>query len=58
MEMYDSPQSLDKYLNVNLTCNCGRTHYAPIKAVRIGPGAIESLPDYVKAGGYARPYIL
>lgn len=58
MKMYHTPQSVEKYLNVHLECNCGRTHYVPIKAVKIGQGAIESVPTYVKQFGYKRPYII
>lgn len=58
MKMYDIPQDVSAYLNVRLECGCGRTHYAPIKAVDIGAGALERLPDYVKKYGYEKPYIL
>ena len=58
MKMYDSPQSVDKYLNVKLECECGMTHYAPIKAVDISSGALNRLPGYVERFGYHRPYIL
>lgn len=58
MKMYDSPQAVEKYLNVELECDCGRTHYAPIKACTIGPGALDSIVDYVRDYGYKKPYIL
>ena len=58
MKMYDKPQELSKYLNVELQCDCGRTHYVPIKGVEIGAGAIERLPHYVKSLGYAHPLVL
>lgn len=58
MKMYDAPQSVDKYLNVKLECSCGRTHYAPIKHINISSGAINTLPDYVREGGYKKPYML
>ena len=58
MKMYDTTQSIEKYLNVELECSCGRTHYAPIKAVNIGPGALASIPGYVRDFGYTKPYIL
>lgn len=58
MKMYETTQSVDKYLNVELECDCGRTHYAPIKAINIGSGALNSLPDYVKKFGYNYAYIL
>lgn len=58
MKMYESAQSVEKYLNVELECSCGRTHFAPIKAMRIGQDAINSLPEYMKQFGYSKPYIL
>ena len=58
MKMYATTQPVEKYLNVKLECDCGRTHYAPIKAVDIRRGAINALPEYMHRFGYARPYIL
>lgn len=58
MKMYETTQEVGKYLNVKLECSCGRTHYAPIKAVDIRSGAINDLPDFVKKSGYSFPYIL
>ena len=56
--MYDTPQPVSAYLNQPLKCTCGRTHYVPIKAVQIRPGAIQATPELVKKYGYQRPYIL
>lgn len=58
MKMYETTQSVEKYLNVELECDCGRTHYAPIKAIDIKSGAINDLPGYVKDLGYSYPYII
>lgn len=58
MKMYDTTQSVEKYLNVELECDCGRTHYAPIKACAIGPGALDRIVDFVREYGYEKPYIL
>lgn len=58
MKFYENVQSVDKYLNVPLECSCGRTHFAPIKDVNIGKGAIASVPDYMKKYGYKMAYIL
>lgn len=58
MKMYETTQTIDKYLNVKLECSCGRTHYAPIRAVNISRGALASLPGYVQSFGYRKPYIL
>lgn len=58
MKMYETTQSVEKYLNVELECDCGRTHFAPIKAMNVSSGAINSLPKYVREFGYSHPYIL
>lgn len=58
MKMYDLPQPVEKYLNVELECDCGLTHYAPVKAVKTGSGALASLPGYVRDFGYHRPYLI
>ena len=58
MKMYETTQSVEKYLNVELECDCGRTHYAPVKAIDVRKGAINSLPEHVKSAGYTRPYII
>lgn len=58
MKMYDKPQALENYLDCQLECSCGRTHYVPIKGVLVEAGAIEKLPCFVKEYGYRRPYII
>lgn len=58
VKMYDSPQPLEMYLNKPLECSCGRTHFAPIKAVRIGPDVLDELPEYVRKYGYSHPLIV
>ena len=56
--MFATPQPVEKYLNVELTCDCGLTHYAPIRAVRTGSGVLACLPEYVRDFGYHRPYLI
>ena len=58
MKMYTETQPVEKYLNQQLECSCGRTHYAPIRAIKIGPDALMTLPNYVERFGYRKPYIL
>ena len=58
MKMYKEPQTLENYLDLELECDCGRTHYVPIKGVEVSAGAINTLPDYVEKYGYKRPYII
>ena len=58
MELYASPHPLGDYLDTHFTCPCGREHYAPLKAVTIGPGALESLPGLTKKLGYKSLYLI
>lgn len=58
MKMYKTPQELGSYLDVQLECDCGRTHYVPIKGVEIGSGALNKLPEYTEKLGYKKPLIL
>lgn len=58
MEMYAHPQPVERYLDIPLSCSCGRTHYVPIKAVEIGPGAINRITALVRERGCKHPYIL
>ena len=57
-KMYVTPQPIEKYLDRELECDCGHTHYVPIKGVEISSGAINTLPAYTKKLGYEHPYIL
>jgi glycerol-1-phosphate dehydrogenase [NAD(P)+] len=58
MKMYDTPQSVEKYLNVQLECDCGMVHYAPIKAVVVKRDALSELTTYMNRFGYQHPYIV
>lgn len=58
MKIYDTIHPLQDYLNIPLECSCGKTHFVPVKAVDIGAGAINRLPDYVKQFGYSYPFIV
>ena len=58
MKMYTEPQPVGKYLDKKLECDCGHTHYVPIRGVEIGPGALRTLPDYVRRFGYRKPFVL
>lgn len=58
MKMYTEPQPVERYLDRELTCDCGHTHYIPIRGVEIGPGALNTLPDYVTRLGYRKPFLL
>lgn len=58
MKMYDCPQSVDKYLDCELECSCGKIHRVAIKDVVIGDGVLNRLADYVRKYGFKRPYII
>lgn len=58
MEMYDSPHCLNDYLNKNFTCNCGKTHSAPLKFVSVGKDALQDLPRFVKEFGFHSLYLV
>lgn len=58
MKMYETPHPLADYLSVPLECGCGRTHYAPLRYVQIGEGAIHELPGVLERLGKRRPYLI
>ena len=58
MKFYETVRPVADYLNKELECSCGRTHFAPIKDINIGKGAINALPGYMKKYGYKKAYIL
>lgn len=49
---------LNAYLDHRFTCGCGREHYAPLRAVRIGPGALETLPVLTREMGFQDLYLI
>jgi glycerol dehydrogenase-like iron-containing ADH family enzyme len=46
---------VSRNLKVNLDCNCGIIHKAPVRAVEIGAGALERLPAMAGAFNMKRP---
>ena len=58
MKMYETPQSLDKYLDQHFTCGCGREHYAPLKIVRIGENVLEELPECIRKLGHKSVFLI
>ena len=52
MKMPKQSKDLNAYLNQHFQCDCGREHYASLRAVRIGEGALEELPKLVKIMGF------
>ena len=45
MKIYDTPHKLNDYLDTHFTCDCGKDHYASLKTVSIGKGALETIPQ-------------
>lgn len=58
MEMPKAPQNLNTYLNQKFQCDCGKEHYASLRAVRVGEGALNELPELVKIMGFRSLYLI
>ena len=58
MELPQKPVELNTYLNQHFTCSCGKEHYASLRAVRIGSGALRELPSLVKLMGFESLYLI
>ena len=58
MKMYEKPHALNDYLDKKFECSCGKTHYAPLKAVYIGSGAIKEIASFLQEHGYQHPFLI
>lgn len=58
MDMPKQPMELNAYLNQPFICDCGREHYASLRAVRVGQGALQDLPGLVKLMGFRSLYLI
>ena len=58
MKMYDTPHPLNDYLNQTLECSCGREHSAPLRTLRVGPGAMKDLPVLAREMGYSSLFLV
>lgn len=58
MEMPERPMELNAYLNQHFKCDCGREHYASLRAVRVGQGALHDLPTLVKLMGFQSLFLI
>lgn len=58
MAVLKSGQPLSAYLDQSFSCSCGRQHYAPLKQVYIGAGALERLPDILDSMGLNHPFLI
>ena len=57
-EMHARPHPLGDYLDTHFSCPCGREHYAPLKRVSIGKGAIADLPRFARELGFTSLYLV
>ena len=57
-EMYPTPHPLGDYLDTHFSCPCGREHYAPLKRVSIGRGALADLPRFARELGFRSLYLV
>lgn len=58
MELYREPHPLSDYLNRNFSCDCGKEHYAALRAVSIRKGALEDLPALIQIMGFHSLYLI
>ena len=58
MKMPVKPQKLATYLDTHLECDCGHEHYASLKAVKVGQGALEELPALLNELGFKSLYLI
>lgn len=58
MKMPKKPMELKAYLDQRFTCDCGKEHYAALRAVRVGKNALGDLPNLVKEMGYKSLYLI
>lgn len=54
--MANAPKLAD-YLGKPFDCSCGKTHSTTLEGVSVGPGAMNTLPDYVKQYNFKNLYI-
>ena len=58
MKMPKKPMELNAYLDRSFTCDCGKEHYAALRAVRVGRNALNDLPDLVQSMGFKNLYLI
>lgn len=58
MKMYREPHELKDYLDQPFECDCGKTHYAPLKYVEIHKNALSDLPSMIKKLGRRSPCLV
>ncbi len=49
---------LNAYIGREIPCGCGKRHYSSLKGIDIGPGAVNRLPEHIKALGYRKVYLI
>ena len=51
-ELYSTPRPLNDYLCRRFSCSCGKEHYADLRLVAVGSGAMEELPAFIRQEGF------
>lgn len=46
------------FLGKEMHCSCGRVHSTDLKKIDIGEGALQRLPETLRALGYQRPWLI
>lgn len=49
---------LERYLNKDITCPCGRTHHTKLKEIEISEGALCKVPELINKYGYKKVYLI
>ena len=49
---------LNNYLDRDINCSCGHTHYSAVKRIDIDKGAVNRLPGHIKDFGYQKIFMV
>ena len=49
---------LNSYVNREIPCSCGHTHFSGVKLIDIDQGAVTRLPGHIKELGYKKVFIV
>ena len=49
---------LNAYINREIPCACGHTHFSGVKRIDIDRGAVKRLPGHIRDLGYSKVFIV
>ena len=49
---------LNAYINREISCSCGHTHFSGVKLIDIDRGAVTRLPGHIRDLGYNKVFIV